>query len=216
MFHFFPFDLALEFVDMFKSVYEVMLWMNSLQAASLQPSSRIPLAAHACTYDDSAAHMQSSVLSQLQLSYMQFCNTLDTLINKQISKYNYERQEISLHLLLDKHQDWLRCDMERRVLTGLTAGHTSAGHISLLKGFIWHINCYNMFIYIVIIIVTWVAIAGSCKKIFLCISEFFSHHFQCSDCRDSQSFSWCQGSWLEFSRCWQNRRPFLLSVLRWS
>lgn len=45
---------------------------NSLQASSLQPSREIPLAAHACTYEDNAAHIQSSLFSQLQLSYIQF------------------------------------------------------------------------------------------------------------------------------------------------
>lgn len=134
--------------------------MNSLQATSLQPSSRIPLAAHACTYDDSAAHMQSSVLSQLQLSYIQFCNIWETyeIMNKLT---NIEREETSLHLLIDKHQDWLQCDREQKLLKALTAGHTSAGHISLWKGFMCHIRCYNMFIKYYII--TSAALTG-CKR----------------------------------------------------
>lgn len=45
----------------------------SPQRVVLQPLIWIPAAAQAWTYEETAAHMQSSLSSHLQLSYMQFC-----------------------------------------------------------------------------------------------------------------------------------------------
>lgn len=46
---------------------------NVPQMVDLQPRMWIPAAEHAYTYADTAAHMHSSLFSQEQLSYMQFC-----------------------------------------------------------------------------------------------------------------------------------------------
>lgn len=50
-----------------------LLSFYSLQMVVLQSLMWIPAAEQAWTYEETAAHMQSSLCSQLQLSYMQLC-----------------------------------------------------------------------------------------------------------------------------------------------
>lgn len=47
--------------------------LHSPQMESLHPLMWTPAAEQAYTYEDTAAHMQSSLFSQVQVSYMQFC-----------------------------------------------------------------------------------------------------------------------------------------------